>query len=152
MYLFIFGCVGSPLLHGLLVVAVRWLLTAVAFLFEEHRLYSAGFSSCGTQAWWLCSMWNLPRSGIEPMSPALAGKFYPREPPGKPLEIMFLKDAHKNLKCSGTQRRSSNLKENYVKLTCWSRRNFKRVRRQLALSLGQRLAAAIWGVCSTMRT
>ena len=24
----------------------------------------------------LCSMWDLPRSGIEPMSPALAGRFF----------------------------------------------------------------------------
>ena len=28
-------------------------------------------------------MWNLPRSGIEPVSPALAGRFFPAEPPGK---------------------------------------------------------------------
>ena len=57
-YLFIFGCVGSSLLHGLSLVAtsggysllrcagfsLRWLLVA------EHRLWCAGFSSCGTQA------------------------------------------------------------------------------------------------------
>ena len=29
-------------------------------------------------------MWDLPRSGIEPMSPALAGRFFATEPPGKP--------------------------------------------------------------------
>ena len=28
-------------------------------------------------------MWDLPRSGIEPMSPALAGGFFTTEPPGK---------------------------------------------------------------------
>ena len=27
---------------------------------------------------------HLPRSGIEPMSPALAGGFFTTEPPGKP--------------------------------------------------------------------
>ena len=27
--------------------------------------------------------WNLPRSGIEPTSPALAGGFFTTEPPGK---------------------------------------------------------------------
>ena len=27
---------------------------------------------------------DLPRSGVEPMSPALAGKFFTTEPPGKP--------------------------------------------------------------------
>ena len=29
-------------------------------------------------------MWNLPRPGIEPVSPALAGRFFTTEPPGKP--------------------------------------------------------------------
>ena len=29
-------------------------------------------------------MWDLPESGIEPMSPALAGEFFTTEPPGKP--------------------------------------------------------------------
>ena len=27
----------------------------------------------------LCGMWNLPRSGTEPMSPALAGRFFTTE-------------------------------------------------------------------------
>ena len=30
-------------------------------------------------------MWDLPRSGIEPMSPALAGRFFTTQPPGKPF-------------------------------------------------------------------
>ena len=29
-------------------------------------------------------MWDLPRSRIEPLSPALAGGFFTTEPPGKP--------------------------------------------------------------------
>ena len=29
-------------------------------------------------------MWDLPRPGTEPVSPALAGKFFTTEPPGKP--------------------------------------------------------------------
>ena len=29
-------------------------------------------------------MWNLPRPGIEPICPALAGKFFTTRPPGKP--------------------------------------------------------------------
>ena len=40
-------------------------------------------SSCGAQAQLLCSMWDLPRPGIEPMSPALAGGFLTTVPPGK---------------------------------------------------------------------
>ena len=37
----------------------------------------------------LCSMWDLPGPGIEPVSPALAGRFFTTEPPGKPL--LFIK-------------------------------------------------------------
>ena len=32
----------------------------------------------------LCSMCDLPGPGIEPVSPALAGRFFTTEPPGKP--------------------------------------------------------------------
>ena len=39
----------------------------------------------------LCAMWNLPRPGIEPMSPALAGGFSATEPPGKFDMDRFLK-------------------------------------------------------------
>ena len=31
-----------------------------------------------------CSLWDLPGSGIKPASPALAGRFFTTEPPGKP--------------------------------------------------------------------
>ena len=52
----------------------------------EQRL-----NSCGTRAWLLCGMWDLPRSGIKPMSPALAGGFFTTEPPRKPyLFISFV--------------------------------------------------------------
>ena len=46
----------------------------------ERRL-----SSCGTRALLLRSMWDLPRPGIEPMSPALAGGFLTTVPPRKSL-------------------------------------------------------------------
>ena len=39
--------------------------------------------SCGAQTQWLHGMWDLPRPGIKPMSPALAGGFFTTEPPGK---------------------------------------------------------------------
>ena len=42
-----------------------------------------GFSSCGTRAWLPYGMWNLPGPGIEPVSPALAGRFLTTGPPGK---------------------------------------------------------------------
>ena len=51
----------------------------------ERRL-----SSCGTWAWLLHSMWNLPGSGIELLSPALAGGFLATDTPGNPY-IFFLK-------------------------------------------------------------
>ena len=34
-------------------------------------------------------MWNLPRSGVEPVSPALAGRFFTTGPPGKPLLLPY---------------------------------------------------------------
>ena len=43
-------------------------------------------SSCNSGAQLLCSMWNLPRPGIEPVSPASAGRFFTPETPGKPRE------------------------------------------------------------------
>ena len=105
--LFIFGCGGSLLLggpfsssgewelslvlvHGLLpcgfsclgvwapVVPARGLSSCSSWA-PEHRL-----SGCGTWALPHHGMWGLPRSGMEPMSPALAGGFFTTEPQGKP--------------------------------------------------------------------
>ena len=74
---------------GPLFIAVRGPLTITA-------------SRCGAQApdtqaqqLWLTGlvalrhvgssrMWDLPRSGLEPVSPALAGRFSTTAPPGKP--------------------------------------------------------------------
>ena len=42
-----------------------------------------GFCSCGTRAYLCSSMWDLPGPGIEPVSPALAGRFLPAESSGK---------------------------------------------------------------------
>ena len=53
----------------------------------ERRL-----SSCGARAQLLRGMWNLPRPGIEPVSPALAGGFLTTAPPGKPfLRVLIMK-------------------------------------------------------------
>ena len=35
-----------------------------------------GLSSCGAQAQLLQGIWNFPGPGIEPLSPALAGRFF----------------------------------------------------------------------------
>jgi len=34
-------------------------------------------------------MWDPPRSGIKPMSPALTGRFFTTEPLGKPQNVIF---------------------------------------------------------------
>ena len=43
-----------------------------------------GLTSCGAWAFLLCSVWDRPGSGMELLSPALAGGFFTTEPPGKP--------------------------------------------------------------------
>ena len=53
-------------------------------LLVEHRLQTCRLSSCGSRAQLLRSMWDLPRPGLEPVSPALAGRFSTTVPPGKP--------------------------------------------------------------------
>ena len=70
---------------GPLFIAVRRPLTVTASLVAEHRLQTRKLSNCGSQAQLLCGMWDLPRPGLEPVSPALAGRFSTTAPPGKPL-------------------------------------------------------------------
>ena len=70
--------------RGPLFIAVRGPLTVVASLVAEHRLQTRRLSSCGSRAQLLCGMWDLPRPGLEPVSPALAGRFSTTAPPGKP--------------------------------------------------------------------
>ena len=74
---------------GPLFIAVRGPLTIAASLIAEHRLQTRRLSSCGSQAQLLCGMWDLPRPGLEPVSPALAGRFSTTAPPGKPYFILF---------------------------------------------------------------
>ena len=53
-------------------------------LVAEHRLQTCRLSNCGSRAQLLRGMWDLPRPGLEPVSPALAGRFSTTVPPGKP--------------------------------------------------------------------
>ena len=69
---------------GPLFIAVRGSLTIAASLVVEHRLQTCRLSSCGSWAQSLRGMWDLPRPGLEPVSPALAGIFSTTAPPGKP--------------------------------------------------------------------
>ena len=45
-----------------------------------------GLSSCDAWSLVFCNIWNLPRAGIKPVSPALAGGFLSTVPPGKSLK------------------------------------------------------------------
>ena len=71
--------------RGPLFIAVRGPLTVTASLVAEHRLQTRRISNCGSWAQLLRGMWDLPRPGLEPVSPALAGRFSTTAPPGKPI-------------------------------------------------------------------
>ena len=59
--------------RGPLLIAVRRPLTIAASPVAEHRFHG---------------MWHLPRPGLEPMSPALAGRLSTTAPLGKPLSFL----------------------------------------------------------------
>ena len=50
---------------------------------------AAQVSGCGSWVQLFCGMWNLPRLGIEAVSPALAGKLFTTEPPEKLSGFQF---------------------------------------------------------------
>ena len=70
--------------RGPLFIMVCGPLTVVASLVVEHRLQMHRLSSCDSRAQPLRGMWDLPRPGHEPVSPASAGGFSTTVPPGKP--------------------------------------------------------------------
>ena len=81
-----------------LFIAVRGPLTVATSLVAEHRLQTHRLSSCGSRAQLLHGMWDLPRPGFEPVSPALAGRFSTTAPPGKPHISSLVKCLFKSLK------------------------------------------------------
>ena len=116
---YIFGCTGSLLLRaGFSLVAANggcsslqcasfllggfsccraWALGTWASVVVVRRLSSCGsqalerrLSSCGPQVYLPHGMWDLPRPGLEPVSPALAGGFLTTAPPGKSLYSTFI--------------------------------------------------------------
>ena len=80
-----------------LFIAVRRPLTITASLVTEHRLHTRRLSNCGSRAQLLRGMWDLPRPGLEPVSPALAGRFSTTAPPGKPSLVNLTKYLRKKL-------------------------------------------------------
>ena len=74
---------------GPLFIVVRGPLTIAASLTVEHRLQTRRLSNCGSRAQLLHGKWDPPRPGLEPVSPALAGRFPTTAPPGKPPFVTF---------------------------------------------------------------
>ena len=75
--------------RGPLLITVRGPLTIAASLVAEHRLQMRRLSSCGSRAQLPQGMWDPPRPGLEPVPPALAGRFSTTVPPGKPYMYHF---------------------------------------------------------------
>ena len=75
--------------RGPLFIAVHRSFTIAASLVVEHRLQTRRLNNCGSRAQLLHSMWDLPRPGLEPVSPALAGRLSTTAPPGKPNSFNF---------------------------------------------------------------
>ena len=75
--------------RGPLFIMVHGPLTIAASLVAENRLQTRRLSNGGSRAQLLRGMWDLPRPGLEPVSPALAGRFSTTVPPGKPLVVDF---------------------------------------------------------------
>ena len=70
--------------RGPLFIAVRGPFTIAAPPVAGHRLQTRRLSSCGSRVQLFRGMWDLPRPGLEPVSPALAGRLSTTAPPGKP--------------------------------------------------------------------
>ena len=102
IYLFIFGCAGSSVrarafsscgkrgppfiaVRGPPFIAVRGPLSIAAPPVAGHRLQTRRLSNRGSRAQPLRGTWDPPRPGLEPVSPALAGRLSTTAPPGKPI-------------------------------------------------------------------
>ena len=75
--------------RGPLFIVVHGPLTVAASPVAEHRLQTRRLSSCGSRAQLLRGMWDPPRPGLEPVSPASAGRLPTTAPPGKPHLVTF---------------------------------------------------------------
>ena len=85
MYLFIFGCTGSSLLHAVCILSLQSIsqpLLLAGSRLQAHQLRHVDFvaphhaESSQTRVW-------------EPVSPTLAGRFLTTEPPGKSCKFFF---------------------------------------------------------------
>ena len=74
---------------GPLFIAMRGPPTIVASPAAEHRPQTRRLSNCGPRAQPLRGMRDPPRPGLEPVSPASAGRFSTTAPPRKPLSFFL---------------------------------------------------------------
>ena len=75
--------------RGPLFIVVCGPLTITGSPVVEHRLHTHRLSNCGSWAQLLRGMWDPPRPGLEPVSPALAGRLSTTAPPGNPSLVNF---------------------------------------------------------------
>ena len=95
--------------RGPLFIAVRGPLTTAAPPVTGHRLQMRRLSCCGSRAQLLRGMWDLPRPGLEPVSPALAGGFSTTAPPGKPSLLPINSEPHSSPYSRGSSRHLQNI-------------------------------------------
>ena len=91
-----FSCCAARALGAWASVIVARGLSSCGSRALERRLSSCGsqalerrLSSCGTWAQLLRGMWDLPGPGLEPVSPALAGRFLTTASPGKSYPAVY---------------------------------------------------------------
>ena len=77
---------------GPLFIAVRGPPIITASPVAEHRLQTRRLSNCGPRAQLLRGMWDPPRPGLEPVSPASAGRLSTTAPPGKPPRLFLQRE------------------------------------------------------------
>ena len=96
--LFTYGCTGPLLLCRLSLVAASRGYSSLCCTSLSLRwlvlLQSTGFSTCIAWAQLPHGMQNPPRSGIEPVSPALASGFLTTGLPGKSSTCIFIEGIH----------------------------------------------------------
>ena len=79
-----FRC-GMPASHWSGFSSCRaWALGKASFSSCGSWALEGRLNSCGSLAWLPRHVWDLPRAGIEPVSPALADRFFTTESQGKP--------------------------------------------------------------------
>ena len=112
--------------RGPLFIAVHGPLTIAASPVAENRLQTRRLSSCGSRAQLLRGMWDLPRPGLEPVSPALAGRLPTTVPPGKPpscsfkFGCVFTAEMRVRVRCSVSRQMTCAVKEGREDCVRWA--------------------------------